>query len=75
MVCPQHTSKSLLRLYIGKLAIAFSVIAVSILVWVNAFLFVDTSSNAETINSLPFVVAVQGVSAQIQAKVEKDAGK
>jgi uncharacterized protein YjbJ (UPF0337 family) len=75
MAYPQNTSKSLFRLYVGNLAIAISAIAASILVWANPLMFVDTGARAETISSLPFVVAVQGVTDQIQGKVEKEAGR
>lgn len=75
MTYSQKTSKSLFRIYVGKLVIAFSAIAASILVWANPLMFVDTGANAETISNLPFVVAVQGVPEQIQGKAEKDAGK
>ncbi len=75
MAYPQNTSKSLFRLYVDKLAIALSAIAASILVWTNPLMFVDAGARAETVSSLPFVVAVQGVTDQVQGKVEKDAGR
>lgn len=62
-------------MYAGKLTIAVSAIALSIFVWSNPLTATsNTTANAETIGDLPFVVAISGVSEQVEGKAQKDIG-
>lgn len=69
MLNRQQIISSLFKKYASKLAIGVSAIALSIFVWLNPFTAtVNTTANAEP------VVAISGVSEQVEGEVQKDVG-
>ena len=63
------------KAYMSQLTIATSIVALSVFVWSNSVIG-NTTTHAETIKDLPFIVAVSGsgIADQAEGTVEKAAG-
>ena len=70
----QQVLTGLFKPYGSKLVIVLSMIAFSIFAWANPFLYDNTNANAATIQDLHLAVTVEGISDQVEGKVEKDIG-
>lgn len=65
-----------IKLYAGNLVTVACIAIVSIFVWTKPLISSQvTTAHADTISNLPFVVAVAGVSEQVEGEVEKNVGK
>ena len=74
MFYTQATIARLLKMSVRKLTIVVSALALVILAWSNLFFQVNINANAATIQDLHLAVTVEGISDQVEGKVEKDIG-
>ena len=74
MLSTQTTLPNMVKVYVRKLAIALVAIAIGILAWANLLFNINMDANAATITQLHPAVTLDGVTDQIEGKVEKDIG-
>ncbi|ELS04247.1 hypothetical protein Xen7305DRAFT_00039750 [Xenococcus sp. PCC 7305] len=68
------TVSNLRKIYLGKLAILAIAIAFAMLAWANLFLNFNIDANAATLENPSLIFAIEGVSDQIEGKVQEDIG-
>lgn len=74
MSSSQQAFTSRLKVYAGKLTLAVGAIALSVLMWSNSFIISDMSANAQTIDTLPSILAISGVKDGVEGTANKAAG-
>ncbi len=62
------------RMYTKKLLVAFTAIALAILVWTNLLVHINIDANAATIKPLHLAVTAEGIGDKIEGKAQKDIG-
>lgn len=74
MFYSKQTISSSFRMYTQKLVVAFTAIALAILVWANLLVHINIDAHAATLTHLNLAATVEGISNKVEGKVQEDIG-